>query len=269
MNESLQNPSMQLSFLTYNVWRDNSVENQDKLTSFFAECDADVIALQEVTRPFFDKLLSHKKISSQYDFVIPPAFQYQNYDGELLLTKKKFKATLYAHVPLEKTIQFRHLACGILEINGLKIGIGTAHLESLFFRSEFTDIKGRQLAKICEVLKGMNIHCLLFGGDCNLTGGDELKGEDAYIERLGLTDIWKFSQGTTDDYGDAQYRLKDVTWDGANNPNIPYKEFHRPDRIFFKAFTETDRIVPSSIERVVSNMSDHYGLKAKFQLTAE
>ncbi len=252
--------SMELSFLTYNVWRHNKTENQKRLCEFIAKSDADVICLQEVTQIFFDRLMGYENFRERYDFVYPKS----KGDGELLLTKKKFKATLYEQVPLAQTRQFRHFAYGQIEVNGLRIGLGTAHLESEFFSSKATSIKAAQLKKICKIFDTLKTDCYIFCGDCNLTGGEQLRAEKGCIEELKLIDVWKYFHETTEDYKDESYRKNDITWDGDRNPHVRDREFHRPDRIFLRS--NTDRIVPISMVRLVTDMSDHYPLQSVFQL---
>lgn len=221
-------------------------------------------AYKKSRRFFYDELLSNEKIKQKYDFVIPPAFSYAgNSDGELLMIKKKFKATLYKQVALENSKQFRFFSCGRLVVNGVKIGIGTAHLESVFFTREFTSVKAAQLGQICKTLDGMDLDCYIVAGDCNLTGGAQLKAENKSIEDLKLIDVWKFFNVTTERYDDPKYRENDVTWDGARNKNVRYQEFHRPDRVFMRCFSH--KLEPASMERPVTNMSDHYPLTAVFR----
>ncbi len=259
-----------LSLLTYNVWRDNSSNNQDRLVAFIAEKGADAVCLQEVNRKFYGKLEQNSTIKSLYDFVYPNEFVNNCYDGDLLLVKKQCKPTLYQHVRLQSSAQSRYMSCGFFTVNGVKIVVGTAHLESEFFENWTTEVKARQISEIYAVLdrvrKEKSADCILFAGDCNFTGtdGGQLEGENAAVEKVNLVDVWKFFNDTTDKTHDENFRERDATWDGKRNPNVKHKEFHRPDRVFMRLFSH--KVTPKSMQRVVSDMSDHYGLTAEFNV---
>lgn len=279
-DEQKASPSInEISLMTYNVWTGNSLDNITELSEYIATSDIDIICLQEVTDLFFNTLVkNHPKIKEEYDFVEPPIattwsvaeyipdYNYRCYDGELLLIKKKYHATLQPHVPMTGTNQNRHFAAAILEINGAKIGVGTAHIESEFYSDRATKTKAAQLEMICKSFESEDVDSYILAGDMNLTGGDQLEAEDKCIDELKLADVWKELKSTTDNDMDKKFREEDVTWDGARNTNIPDKnEFQRPDRVYLGLFRE--KIKPVSISRIEGSMSDHYGLKASFTVS--
>ncbi len=259
----------ELSLLTYNVWTGNSSANQHRLTTFIADKNADIVCLQEVKRSFYHTLFANSKITSEYVFANPPALYEGDFDGELLLIKRKYNPTLFPHVILPQTRQNRHYASASFVVNGVRIAVATAHLESMFFYSDYTKVKLNQLGTISHAMDHtmdpLKPDCCIFAGDCNLTGGNQLQAENDGIEQLKLTDVWKFFNNTTEDENDEAYRRNDVTWDYAGNNHIKHVEYHRPDRVFIKLFTH--QVEPTSIQREVSDMSDHYGLTATFRIT--
>ena len=146
--------------------------------------------------------------------------------------------------------------------------VGTAHLQSVFFSTQSSDTKCSQLTYSTNTLESLNADCLVFMCDCNLEGGSQLNNQNTCISRSGLTDGWKALRGTSDDYNDVSYRINDVTWNGAENPKIGgIREYHRPDRIFYKCNGNDIHLRLVNIERIVNNLSDHYGLIATFLMT--
>lgn len=269
MTSSQISESAELSILTYNVWTNNSESNIDSLCGYLSVCNADIICLQEVTQRFYDKLtMNHSELLEKYDFLNPPAADFWDMiacDGELILTKKKFNATLFKPVSLEGTNQNRYFSYGKFEINGVSVGFATAHIESVFYKDIYTELKAKQLRQICKALDEMQVDAYILCGDINFTGGDQLQAENNCVDKLDLVDVWKELNGASDDVTDQKFRDKDATWDGLHNENIADKtEFQRPDRVYVRFFKRN--IEPVAIARIETNWSDHYGLTARFKV---
>lgn len=260
----------QLSLLTYNVWVDNDKysKNQDGLIAYFVENSFDVMCLQEVTRQFYQIIKSNASLVEQYDFVDPVAHHDAGRRfGDLLMVKKNLHATLHSQEKLNNTTRGRYLASCSVEIDGIKLNIGSAHIESVFFTEESTQIKAVQFDQIAHSLSSKHSpDAFIFAGDCNLTGAECLQDEDAVIAKNALIDLWKAQhpEMNENDQEDEDYRANHVTWDGANNPNVPYEEYHRPDRVFMRLFKPVVQV--KKMERVETDLSDHYGLSVVFSI---
>lgn len=268
-NSAVTTSASNLSILTYNVWTGNSSENMNNLCHYLAESDVDIICLQEVTKPFYDKLMfDNAAILQEYEILNPPAADFWDFmgcDGELLMVKKKHQPTFFNPVSLEQTKQNRYFSYGYVEINNVKVGFATAHIESVFYHPAHTTLKAAQLKQVCGTLDDLNVDGYILSGDLNLTGGEQLQAENQCMDSLQLMDVWKQLKKTTDDEADEKFRNEDATWDGLRNPNIADKtEAQRPDRICLRLFR--NKVEPVSIERVETSWSDHYGLKANFKV---
>lgn len=257
----------ELKVVSYNVWRNNLPKNRTRLAEFIANCDVDIVCLQEVTRGFYYTLRANEKVTAKYDFSMTEEFakaQTKFFEDELILVKKEHQATLTGHTALRNSKEKRCLSHGMIVINGVRIAIGTAHLESKFFKPEFTAIKTGQLAQAMQTLEQDKPDCAILAVDSNFTGGDQLQAENQAIESLKLNDVWKsLHPDMIENETNPDFQNNHVTWDGANKPNVKYNEFHRPDRVFMKFFKPVN-LKPNSIERIKSDMSDHYGLQAEF-----
>ncbi len=261
----------QLSLLTYNVWVDNDqhADNQVALIAYFVENSFDVMCLQEVTRQFYQMIQSNTQLAEQYDFVAPAAHQdIGRRFGDLLMVKKDLNALLHPQEILINTTRGRYLASCSVVIEGVKLNIGSAHIESVFFSKESTQIKAVQFDQISNSLTSMqDPDAIIFAGDCNLTGAECLEDEDAIITKNALIDLWKAQHPDMNemDQDDEDYRANHITWDGTNNPKVPYEEYHRPDRVFMRLFKPAV-VKVEKMERVVTDMSDHYGLSVVFSI---
>lgn len=222
--------------------------------------DADVVGLQEVTRSAYKLLDSWR---DKY-LLVEPVFKQEH--TTVLLVKKSLDPTLYKPVELPNSpSRHRHYSMTLFNLSGRKIAVATAHIESVFFDDWSTSIKCTQISAITEALKDLDPDSFIFMGDCNLTQGSELKHENMCIEKNKLIDTWKEVHGTTDDEYDPKFRKEDVTWDYDHNNKVPHKEYHRPDRIFYRNIVK-DTLIPQKIERIVNNYSDHFGLYAVYSL---
>lgn len=257
-----------LKLITYNILRSNDVPSWSGIIDILSAELPDIIGLQEVDPRFFDLISQRAEITATYDFVRPNYYQNTpGSDAELLLIRREYGAIFYEPAILPETSnQNRHtlIAKFTLDHQGKSIPIivGTCHLESFFFSDASTQIKCSQLTYISEVMRLIDPHAThLIFGDMNLTGGPQLNRENACIDKLGLTDVWKRLHVTSEDENDPLYQQNDITWDGRNNQKVPYREFHRPDRIFLRT---PGTVTPISIERIINSLSDHYGLRASF-----
>lgn len=253
---------MSLSILTYNILRSNDHESFRRIIDYvIIVADADIVGLQEVPDYFYKLLIATPLIMERYTFIEP----HHHHDGDMLLVKRKLSPTLYESFRLPNTSLDRHGVVAAFTINATKIVIGSAHLESVFFTKEATQVKCSQMTGMIEVMNAIGGDSIIMICDCNLTQGTQLPMENQCIDNNGLTDVWKLLHGTSDDYNDMNYRLNDATWD-SRNPKVPTQEYHRPDRIFLRNNNVKQQIIPIQIDRLVSSLSDHYALLARFQL---
>jgi len=205
----------QLTFVSYNVWFEphNFEERGVELRKIMQESNADFICLQEVTEPFFIKLLSSDWVREKY-YV------------------SKVKVSRYFTVILSKIpCQFyyvdfitgmgRYLLYATFEVNGQSAAVATVHLESLS-NQEF---RKDQLAVKFRELEPYPIAFIM--GDFNLYGYSETRHFDPkYI------DIWKFLK--KDDPG---YTMPRDEWFQA----------WRPDKVLMK---KNGKCKPVIIERM-------------------
>lgn len=254
-----------IKLISYNILRNNDIVSWNGIINILRTELPDIIGLQEVPSIFHDLISQDPVIVSNYSFIKPKYYYDSPYsDAELLLIKGEYNPTFYEPAMLPGTKQNRHTHLATFTINNVPIVVGTCHLESEFFSAYATQTKCSQLTYITNVMKAINPTAVyLVFGDMNLTSGPELNRENICIKNAGLTDVWKILHITNEDENNLLYQQNDITWDGARNTKVKHKEFHRPDRVFLGGAT---RLTPLSIERIVNNLSDHYGLQAAFRV---
>lgn len=250
-----------ISFATRNIlaYNENRQDWIDLLNELY-QMKPDILGLQEVVKYAY-KLLD--KWRDEY-LISDPIYTSQGHTT-VLLVKKILNPILFQGFPLpDSPKRQRHAFMATLDYADKRIGVATAHIESIFFTEKATQIKCNQITYITNKLMDQDIESAVFMGDCNLTQGSELVRENNCIAKNGLIDVWKELRGTTDNYDDPKYRREDATWDYTNNHKIYHQEWHRPDRIFYFN-VDSEILVPKYIERIVNEYSDHYGLYATFE----
>jgi len=268
-NHSAATKVNEITFLTLNVLFQKDETRYMNIINFIVESKFMVVGLQEVTPFFHDMLTSNAKMTRLYDICYSPG----RHDTALLilhLFKPKF-----TQVPLLHRINqdngtspsLRNITIGEIEIEKKKIGCATAHLESKFFTEKSTIAKCNQLKQLSEIMTNLNLDHSFVMGDMNLTGAatvdNFLQMENDGIQESGFIDMWLKLHLTDENQNTEDWRQNHCTWDCENNPLVPYREFHRPDRVFLMK-----NVSPHSIERVKGEpvYSDHYGLRGIIKL---
>jgi len=137
-----------ITFLTYNVWHDKeSFEERSKeLLKIIEETSADFICLQEVTKPFYTKLLACKWVRDEY--YIPEI----SADKCNTLILSRFPCKF--HKKEWPTRMERYLLYGEIQINKVRTAVATLHLESLAnssYRKKQLDITFEELGAYPKV----------------------------------------------------------------------------------------------------------------------
>ena len=258
--EAIQ-PEINVSVLTYNVSRNGTVDAWTKILDVVAGYQADIIALQEVTNEFYQLLINHSGFSqNDYNWSVPI------FDGltnvELLLVARRLRPTPFDGVPLPRSQegnpqqsnsdQKAYFATFV--VNGNKYAAATATLEST------VDTKCQQVAFVASVFAQLQQpdsegELGTIGGifmcDCGLNGGAGAEDENICIQNTGLVDVWTTFYPSADD---PNFLISSATYGGNN-------VLARPDRIYYYG-----GLVPRNIQRIVNNLSPHYGLIAQFTI---
>ncbi len=149
-----------LRLVTFNVWfseRDFDVR-ADAMMKLLAECDADVIALQEVTPEFIVRARREQWLKDRYCLSDANGSTVRGY-GVALLSRLPIERLALCDLPSSMD---RHLLMSTYRVNGRRVAVATVHLESL---REFAYVREHQLRKIFAILDEYDIAVLL--GDLN------------------------------------------------------------------------------------------------------
>jgi tyrosyl-DNA phosphodiesterase 2 len=243
-----------LSLATFNVWFDRySCEARWKaLLEILAGCDADVIALQEVTPALLERILEAEWIRAEYavtDFTGDTVFPY----GTLLLTRWTPARLLIHALP---TKLWRNLLVAEFDLNGARTAIATAHLESKR-SSEAT--RGAQLEEIFRLLAPAD-HAVLMGdfNFCSSWRQENERIDPAYL------DLWPTLRPDEAGYTEDTTINAMLRWKEGEEKQVRY------DRILLRS--AKPGWVPASIRLLGDSPasaatpevfpSDHFGLLA-------
>jgi endonuclease/exonuclease/phosphatase family metal-dependent hydrolase len=165
---------MSLTLVTYNVWFGEyfRAERRRALVAILRECDADIIALQEVTPSLLRVLQAQAWLRERYRFADVSVDPY----GVLMLTRVPVRRFAVHALP---TRMGRSLLVAELDRDD-GLAVATVHLESL----HYADTRQRQLARIFPVLAAYP-HAVLMG-DFNLCSSWP---ENRHLDPR-YTDIW-------------------------------------------------------------------------------
>lgn len=238
-------------FVTYNVLADPDHADQraPELLKIIGDCDADIIALQEVA-PWFLQKLSGADWFKKYhapksgDKIICPR-------GLLILSKQPITSPDYGLLPSK---QRRAYLIVETKIHGVKFKIATCHLDSFLkegaMRAKQMDIIFGKLAA------GENV---IFLGDFNF--GDGEQPETKHLDK-NYVDIWTLTNG----------KKKGYTWnieksEMARKGSFPNEASRRLDRILIKSRQAKPISAGILGDKPVKGKtdifpSDHFGLRA-------
>jgi len=246
-----------MTVATFNVWFDEFEREArwDALLDLLQRCDADIIALQEVTPPFLARMLRKSWLRS--DFTVSDARGATMPDyGVVLLSRVPVGEFELHELP---TTMSRKLLLGRIRTGTLDISVGCLHLESL---KEFGLYREEQLREIFRILEPAENAILL--GDFNFcsTWDENLKIDDRYA------DLWPLlhpdDPGWTVD-GEANAMRKAL---GKSGKQVRF------DRILVRSAKGALRLrsirllgrEPLSPKRPDVFPSDHLGLAATLQI---
>ena len=153
--EALHLPA--LTLVTYNVWFSNRYRSARfaALLHIVRNCNADIIALQEITADHLEVLLAEEWIRESYYLSDIKGTTIKPY-GVLLLSRLPMTDLIIHELP---SIMYRKLVVGEFFINGQIIKVATVHLESM---KESAPERIEQLDAIFPLLEGSS-HAVLMG----------------------------------------------------------------------------------------------------------
>jgi tyrosyl-DNA phosphodiesterase 2 len=170
----------QLRCVTFNVWFDDFafVERGTALLNLLQACNADVIALQEVTPPLLEQILETDWIRQQYAVSDHTGATVGPY-GVLLLSRWTPLHLQWHPLPSDMG---RQLLVATFDINGIQTQIATVHLESLRYSAA---VRATQLAHIFPTLASAP-HAILMGdfNFCSAWADEQANLDPAYC------DVW-------------------------------------------------------------------------------
>lgn len=146
-----------LTCATFNIWFGSFYQEERAAATIdlLEQCDADVIALQEVTPPFLKLLRDRPWVRTGYALSDALGVTVRPY-GVLLLTRATPRRLALERLP---SVQDRHLLVADLELNGQTTSVATAHLES---RRASARLRSIQLERIFPAIAAAP-HALLMG----------------------------------------------------------------------------------------------------------
>jgi poly(A) polymerase len=235
----------------YEQERIQTAQRLPAIVEHLRRCDADIIALQEVTPPLLDVLLEQDWVHSYAISESPEAQTLKPY-GLLLLSRLPF--TLVEH----QYSAHKRVLVGTWQINGRSLHLAVVHLTSNRAHNAY-DVRAHQRSVLLEYLKTLPGDGFIVG-DFN-SRGDEQEEE---LSQSGFVDVWTLLH--PDDAG--------YTFDPERNPLAALMslsgEAARFDRILLRG--ENGRWMPHSMELFACEPvadtqgtlypSDHFGIRA-------
>ena len=226
-------PDEGLTFVSYNVAYNNSIQNWQRIASYLLQRLPVVVCLQEVTFHARDIITSALGESLYW---CKSGIRVESWHDTMMLVRKDatqgqpvFTTQQLGHSTHLRTI----ISCNFIAIRGdYIISCATAHLESEFFEKRCTQKKIKQLEQVRDQLvlhmsesdNKYRQQLAFYMGDTNLTGAEELQRENAGIAQLGFTDMWKVVRGDMFDHTEQQnsksFCAQDCTWCAPENPTI-------------------------------------------------
>ncbi len=235
----------------YEQERIQTAQRLPAIVEHLRRCDADIIALQEVTPPLLDVLLEQDWVHSYAISESPEAQTLKPY-GLLLLSRLPF--TLVEH----QYSAHKRVLVGTWQINERSLHVAVVHLTSNRAHNAY-DVRAHQRSVLLEYLKTLPGDGFIVG-DFN-SRGDEQEEE---LSQSGFVDVWTLLH--PDDAG--------YTFDPERNPLAALMslsgEAARFDRILLR--DEDGRFLPRSMELFACEPvpdtqgtlypSDHFGIRA-------
>ncbi|MEQ8756684.1 MAG: endonuclease/exonuclease/phosphatase family protein [Coleofasciculus sp. G1-WW12-02] len=241
-----------LTLVTYNIWFSDYYRQQrhEAILKLIQDCDADAIALQEVTPTSLKLILKQDWVRNNY-YLSDTTGKTVNPYGVLLLSKLPIHRLFFCDLISQMSRKF---LCAQLQINGQHFNIATVHLES---KKKFASIRAIQLADIFPLLEHAD-HAVLMG-DFNFCSSWE--NENRNLDPR-YQDMWAVLRGDEPGYTEDT---------DINLMRLQQKQKHKKvrfDRILLHS--DSPGWQPQSIERLGLTPlspdcpsvfpSDHFGL---------
>jgi len=242
----------ELTLVTYNIWFSDYHRQQrhKAILKLIQNCEADAIALQEVTPPSLKLILEQDWIRKNY-YSSDTTGETVNPYGVLLLSKLPIHRVFFCDLISQMSRKF---LCAQLQLNGQRFNLATVHLES---KKRFAPIRARQLDDIFPLLENAD-HAVLMG-DFNFCSAWEAENRNLDPR---YQDIWAVLRGDQPGYTEDT---------DINLMRLQQKQKHKKvrfDRILLRSTSPGWQ--PKSIERLglepispnCPNVfpSDHFGL---------
>lgn len=245
-----------ITIATFNIWfgRLRRKSRHQAILDELRQCDADIIAMQEVTRESLEQILEQDWIRRHYWSSDIWCSTFKRY-GVLLLSRLPVVDMYLANIP---SLNARKLLMADLRINAATVRIGTVHLESGRSANEF---RRAQLETIIPILKHAD-HSVLVG-DFNLCSS--WPDENDIIEKH-FVDAWPSVRPNDPGF------TEDTT---INRMRLIQKGKHKHVR-FDRVLLSSEVWTPSEIKLLGTKPladdepeifpSDHFGLVAKIHV---
>jgi len=246
-----------VTVVTWNVWfAERAFEERAEATlRILRECDADLIALQEVTAPFLERAMREEWVRADYAVSDPTRASVRNY-GVAILSRMPVRS--FELHPLTSGMGRKLLVARLL-VNGHEIAFATAHFESL---RESEPVRATQLREAFAILRPFENAVLV--GDFNLcsTSKENRRLDPAYV------DLWPLLH--PDDPGWTQDTERNAMLAARRGPDKPKSV--RFDRVLARSkpgVLKPEAIMLLGTEEVSANVfpSDHFGLRAVLRVS--
>jgi len=180
--------SKKLILVSYNIWylRYFQKERNKAILKILKTCDADVICLQEVTKPFIKQMIKEDWVRNNY-YISDGTGATINTYGIIILSRLTIHKLLSYTLP---TAMARTVLVAEYIVNDEMLKIGTVHLESL----DSAPTRRAQLRAISELF-AYSEHVLLMGDfnfdpDCNFSGRGDLENDNLALLLPQFVDVW-------------------------------------------------------------------------------
>ncbi|MBD1920305.1 DUF504 domain-containing protein [Microcoleus sp. FACHB-831] len=258
-------PSSALTIVSFNVlcdtYEQERIQTEKRIpaiASHLRNCDADIIALQEVTRSLLDNLLELDWVRGYFISEPPEASTLERY-GLLILSRLPF--TLVEH----RYSAHKQVLVGTWQINERSLHVAVVHLTSNRGHNAM-EKRAVQLNLLLDYLKTQPGDCAI-AGDFN-TRGDE---QQDLLTKSGFVDVWKELHPLEEGYTFDPHRNTLAAIMTISN------EAARFDRILLRA--ADGRWLPRSMEIFACEpipeaegtlyASDHFGVRAVLECSMQ
>ncbi|HEU4328226.1 MAG TPA: endonuclease/exonuclease/phosphatase family protein [Roseiflexaceae bacterium] len=246
-----------LTCVTFNVWFGEFYEEEraEALLDLLERCDADVIALQEVTLRLLRRILARPWVRAGYVVSDAIGATVQPY-GVLLLTRATPRRLALHRLP---SLRGRHLLVAELDLNGQTTAVATVHLES---GRASAGLRGAQLAAIFPALDSAPQALLM--GDFNFCAS--WQAENDRLDPV-YRDVWPALHGDAPGYTeDTAINLMRLQQKGEPKQVRFDRVLVRPSSPGWRPATiELLGTTPIAPELPHVFPSDHFGLRAAFE----